>query len=380
MTLDWKTCIRAAVTILGVYLVITYWTTFINLLILAIGAAFPLILGCAVAYIANILMSFFERHFFPRSKKKIVRTIKRPISVLLTFISIILVAFLIINMILPEVISCIKVLAESIITTLGQLVAWVETNIPQYAIPSEILEILKGNSANWQEAIGKTISVLLTGVGGAMSSLMTVLTSVFSTAITILVALIFSIYLLLGKEKIIGACDKCMEIYLGKKIKSKVMYVGENLNQAFHSFIVGQCLEAVILGSLCTLGMWILRLPYATMIGCLVGFTALIPMVGAYIGAAVGAFMIFTVSPIQAVVFLVYLIILQQLEGNLIYPRVVGASIGLPGILVLAAVTIGGGVLGIAGMLIGVPLVAAIYKMIQVDIKMRSSRKNIAKN
>ena len=135
------------------------------------------------------------------------------------------------------------------------------------------------------------------------------------------------------------------------------------LNQSFHSFIVGQCTEAVILGLLCMGGMLLLRLPYAAMIGCLVGFTALIPIAGAYIGAVVGAFMIFTVSPVKAVIFIVFLVALQQLEGNLIYPRVVGSSIGLPGVWVLAAVTVGGGVLGIGGMLLGVPIAAAIYQL-----------------
>ena len=153
-----------------------------------------------------------------------------------------------------------------------------------------------------------------------------------------------------------------------KKSVKKVLYVSETLNKSFHSFIVGQCLEAVILGVLCTIGMWILRLPYATMIGCLVGFSALIPVVGAYIGAVVGAFMIFTVSPVKVIVFLIFLLILQQLEGNLIYPRVVGASVGLPGILVLAAVIIGGGVLGIVGMLLAVPLTATIYKLVEADM------------
>ena len=140
----------------------------------------------------------------------------------------------------------------------------------------------------------------------------------------------------------------------------------------FHSFIVGQCLDAVILGTLCIIGMSIFRFPYAMMIGCLVGFTALIPIAGAYIGAAVGAFMIFTVSPLQALLFIVFLVILQQLEGNLIYPKVVGASIGLPGIYVLAAITIGGGVMGIPGMLLGVPVTAALYKLVKDNMAKRN--------
>ena len=145
------------------------------------------------------------------------------------------------------------------------------------------------------------------------------------------------------------------------------------LNNSFHNYIVGQCTEAVILGILCTIGMLILRLPYASMIGALIAFTALIPVAGAYIGAGVGAFMILTVSPVKALVFLIFLVVLQQLEGNIIYPKVVGSSIGLPGIWVLAAVTVGGGILGIGGMLLGVPVTAALYQIIKDDIKERTS-------
>ena len=143
------------------------------------------------------------------------------------------------------------------------------------------------------------------------------------------------------------------------------------LNDCFHRYVVGQCVEAVIIGVLCMIGMFIFRFPYATMIGTLVGFTALVPIAGAYIGAVVGAFMILTVSPLQAVLFVVYLTVLQQLEGNLIYPRVVGTSLGLPGMWVLAAVTVGGGLYGILGMLIGVPLAAAAYRLLKEDVSRR---------
>ena len=136
--------------------------------------------------------------------------------------------------------------------------------------------------------------------------------------------------------------------------------------------MVGQCTEAVILGLLCMAGMLLLGFPYATMVGTFIGFTALIPVAGAYIGAGVGAFMIFTVSPVKALLFLLFIAVLQQLEGNLIYPRVVGASIGLPGVWVLAAVTVGGGVLGVAGMLLAVPLAAAAYQMLREDVRRRN--------
>ena len=164
-----------------------------------------------------------------------------------------------------------------------------------------------------------------------------------------------------------------MKTYLKPTWYNRLTYFLQTLNSCFHSFVVGQCTEAVILGLLCMTGMMIFQFPYASMVGALIGFTALIPVAGAYIGAGVGAFMIFTVSPIKALLFLLFISILQQLEGNLIYPKVVGSSIGLPGIWVLAAVTIGGGVLGIGGMLLAVPLTATCYQMIRTDVVKRNS-------
>jgi predicted PurR-regulated permease PerM len=320
-------------------------------------------------------MNFWERILFPKSKNRFLNAIRRPIAIILTFCSIVLVAFLLVNMILPELIECIQVLIDTSIRAFQNAVIWLEQNVSADIIPKESFAFIKNGQINLTEAIQKAASVLMTGVGGAMTSIVGIFSSVFSAIVTIIVSLIFSIYLLVSKEKLGEQTNRFMDAYLSKKLKEKVTYVTETLDGSFHNFIVGQCIEAVILGALCTIGMMILRLPYATMIGCLVGFTALIPVVGAFIGAAIGAFMIFTISPIQALVFVIFLLILQQLEGNIIYPRVVGASVGLPGIWVLVAVTIGGGILGIGGMLLAVPLFAAAYKMLQNDIEKRQKPK-----
>ena len=168
-----------------------------------------------------------------------------------------------------------------------------------------------------------------------------------------------------------------MKVYLKPETRRRILYVSGTFHKTFTNFIVGQVMEAVIIGTLCALGMAILRMPYAVMTGTVVGVTALIPVVGAYVGAAVGAVMVFTVNPLQAVFFVIFLVVLQQLEGNLIYPRVVGGSIGLPGLWVLAAVTIGGGVLGIGGMLIGVPLTASVYRLVENDVRDRLEKKRL---
>ena len=184
-----------------------------------------------------------------------------------------------------------------------------------------------------------------------MGVLFSAVSSVFSAVVTALLAVIFAIYLLSCKEKMAGQCRRIMGRYLSETWNRRVMYVMDILDDCFHRYIVGQCTEAVILGALCALGMMALRLPYAAMVGALIAFTALIPVAGAWIGAGVGAFLI-----------------LQQLENNLIYPKVVGSSIGLPGIWVLAAVTLGGGMMGVVGMLLGVPITAAIYRIVRDDI------------
>jgi len=191
--------------------------------------------------------------------------------------------------------------------------------------------------------------------------------------VTTLLSFIFTLYLLGGRDRLGAQCRRLMRTYLRPGWNERIMHVLSVLNDSFHRYIVGQCTEALILGALCTLGMMLLRLPYATMIGALVAFTALIPVAGAYIGAGVGAFMILTVSPMQALVFLIFLVILQQLEGNIVYPRVVGASIGLPGIWVLTAVTLGGSLLGIGGMLLAVPLGAAAYRLVREDVTKREA-------
>jgi len=225
--------------------------------------------------------------------------------------------------------------------------------------------------SNVSSQVEQLIQTVIGGLGGAVGSIMNVVSSAVSIVVNIVIGLIFSLYVLLDKEGLGRRCKTLISTYL-PKASEKIFYIAEVLDESFHSFIVGQCIEAVVLGTLCIIGMLIFRFPYAVMIGVFIGFTALIPIAGAYIGAAVGAIMILTVSPIQAIQFLVFVVVLQQLEGNLIYPKVVGQSIGLPGIWVLTAITIGGGVLGVGGMLLAVPLFAAGYRLIREDITRRN--------
>ena len=317
-----------------------------------------------IAYILNILMGFYERKL-PDLGKPGTTKLRRPLCMLLAFLTLALVVVLLFSMIIPELINCLQLILEKLPGALRTAYTWMDENfnISAYLTDQNIISTLE--NLNIQETAKKIVTALMSGVGGAMGSIVSGVSSVVSAIATAFIALVFSIYLLLGKETLAAQITRLVKTYLGDSALNKLLYVSRTVDNSFHSFIVGQCLDAVILGALCIIGMTIFRFPYAMMIGCLVGFTALIPIAGAYIGAAVGAFMIFTVNPLQALLFVVFLVVLQQLEGNLIYPKIVGASIGLPGIYVLAAITVGGGVMGIPGMLLGVPVTAAAYQLIK---------------
>ena len=367
MKITWKACFMVAVSVFALYLAIHFLPAMLGFGADLVSAMSSMLVGAAVAYLVNILMSAYERHYFPRlSHKKVVMKTRRPVCIVAAFLTLIAVVALICLLIVPELIECIKTLAAVVPPFLQQAVALAE-DISW--IPDQVISALQ--SVDWKSLINKALNLVTSGVGDFFSVVTTAVSTVFSVIVTTLFAIIFSIYLLSGKDKMMRNTDRLLCAYLPRRMRDRLVHLGSVFNNCFHRYIVGQCIEAVILGALCTIGMVILRLPYATMIGALIAFTALIPIAGAYIGAGVGAFMILTVSPMKALIFLIFLIILQQFEGNVIYPRVVGTSLGLPGIWVLFAVTVGGGLYGVVGMLLGVPLVAAIYRLVKEDLARR---------
>lgn len=372
MKFEWKSCLRLGAVLFGLFLLIYYWDRLSGLGWLALQVAWPLILGLIMAYVVNIPMAFYERHF-PACGPAWLQKLRRPICLVLSVLSVFAIVVLIVRMILPELVSCVTLLLEQLPGALNAVAAQLETNFHLSDwLSGDADSFLQGNT-DWQKLIQQMVDWLISGFGGAMASITGLISSVVSGTVTVVVAAIFSIYVLMGKERLGRQFRRLLDTYWKPRWTEKLYYVLRTVDNCFHRFIVGQCVEAVILGLLCILGMLIFRFPYAGMIGALIGFTALIPVAGAYIGAIVGALMIFTVSPIQALLFLVFLVVLQQLEGNLIYPRVVGSSIGLPGIWVLAAVTVGGGLLGVGGMLLGVPLTAAVYQLLRHDMNRRSA-------
>ncbi len=374
MKLEWKSCFRLGVTIFLTFLAIHYWSSLTGFVGMLFSAASALIIGCVIAYVLNILMSFYEKHYLPKSQSKTAEKSRRVVCMLAAMLTLVAVIVLIIGLVLPELAACIRLLIAEIPRAIDTAVEWLEETGLLATVMTEDA-VVSLTSINWQEKMTELISVLAAGVGGVAQAAVGAVSATVSVAAQFVIGLIFAIYLLAGKETLGGQVNRLTDHYLNPAWNEKIRYVVGIFDNSFHKFIVGQCIEAVVLGVLCIIGMLILRLPYAMMIGTLIGFTALIPVAGAYIGAGVGAFMILTVSPIQALIFLVFVVILQQLEGNLIYPKVVGSSIGLPGVWVLAAVTIGGGLMGIPGMLLGVPTTAAVYQLIRNDLNKEKGTK-----
>ena len=374
MKLTWKTCLKVGISIFVLYIAIYYWEAAAGLVTAVLGAGLPLLIGGMIAYLVNILMSNYERHYFPRTRKAALIRSRRPVCLTLAFLTLVAIIALICWIIIPQLGECFGVIAAALPEFMNKAVDLAS----QWGIFSqETLQALE--AIDWQNYVAKLVEMLTSGLGNVVDILITAVSSVFSGIVTAFLSIIFAIYLLASKERLASQGKRILHRYLSDRINDNIRYVLGILDDCFHRYIVGQCTEAVILGALCTVGMWIFRLPYAAMIGALVAFTALIPVAGAYIGAGVGAFMILTVDPFEALGFLVFIVVLQQLEGNLIYPRVVGSSMGLPGIWVLAAVTIGGGIMGIAGMLLGVPLAAAAYRILGEDVR-RGERLEASRN
>ncbi len=358
-----RTIIKAAAAVFLLFLAIHYWPAISGLLGKIFSAATPLFIGCIMAYPLNILMSFYERHFFINTKKKFVQKARSPLCLLLAFLTLFAIIALVLALVVPQLISCARLLAAEVPGAAETLFEYLKkTNI----LSSDVIDKLA--SIDWQSKMQQIFSTVFSGIGNIANAVITAATSVVSGITTAFVAIIFSIYLLIGKRRLGSQYKRIINRYVSAKKYAKIDHMLGVVNDSFHRFIVGQCTEAVILGILCAAGMLLLRLPYAPMMGAVIAFTALVPIVGAFIGGAIGVFLIMMESPMQAIAFLIFLIVLQQLEGNLIYPRVVGSSIGLPGIWVLAAVTIGGGVFGIFGMLLAVPLAASVYRLLREHV------------
>lgn len=371
--ITWKSCLKIFVTVLALCVCIFYIEELAAFVALIVKAVAPILVGIAIAYVLNILMSFYERHYFKKfSDNKFIKKSRRPVCLIGSMLTLVGIIAAISYLVIPELVSCIKFLFAEVPGLIDELL---KHKSLRALLSQEVLTALQ--SIDWMAQLEKIAKTLTSGIYGAVDVVVSVVSTTVSTVVTGFISIIFSIYLLTSKENMKRNSRRLLNCYLPEKITDKVFYVGSVLNRNFHKFIVGQCTDAVIIGVMCAIGMLIFRFPYAGMIGALVGFTALIPVAGAYIGAIVGAIMMLTESPLTALLFIVFIIVLQQLEGNLIYPKIVGGSIGLPAIWVLAAITVGGTLMGILGMLIGVPIAATLYQLLHDDVLKREDKKSL---
>lgn len=371
MKVEWNQCFKIGVTLFVLYLCTTYWKVVMNMLGIALNSVTPIIIGICLAYLINLLMGFFEKSLFPNGFKGKINQYKRTICMILSVIITVGFVVLVIYMIIPELMKCIATFTEQLPSLINDVS---QNKIIQKIIPENTLNTLK--ELDWTAYVDKASHFLFTGVGGAVSTVASVATSVASVVFTILMGIIFSFYVLTSKEKLVSQIKRVSNIVLKEKITNKLSGYVRVMDECFHNYIVGKLLDAVIIGVMCAVVMLICRMPYVAMISTLIGFTALIPVVGAYVGTAIGAFMMLTVSPFKALVFIIIILVVQVVEGNLIYPKIMGNTLGLPGIWVLAAVTIGGSTFGIIGMLIGVPVFATIYKIAGEGVRKRERKQN----
>ncbi|MBR5322442.1 MAG: AI-2E family transporter [Clostridia bacterium] len=374
MKFDWKKALKISLCAFGLFLAITYWRPFISLLGVIFSAINPLIIGGIIAFIVNILMSRYEKWFFPKKNTKAISKMRRPLCMILAFLTVAVVFAAVVWLIVPQLISCIQIMLSFAAKTPTFMKEFIEKANNWNFVPDKVIEYL--SAIDWESKIDQFVTFVTAGVGDVVNTVAKTVVGIISGVVTGVLGLIFSIYLLLDKDRLKRQFKKLAENYFPEKAYGKLFYFVGILNESFRKFFVGQITEAVILGGLCTFGMMIFGFPFATMIGALIAVTALIPIAGAYIGAITGALMILTVSPIKALWFIVFILVLQQLEGNIIYPKVVGSSIGLPGLWVLVAVTVGGGCYGVVGMLVGVPLFSAVYRIIKEDIEKKNKAKS----
>ena len=337
---------------------------------------FPFVLGGAIAFLTNVPMSFLEKKIFENVKKKnkIVRKLKRPISLILTIVLVVGVIVLVMFGVIPQLTRTMGTLVTSINDFIPQMQSWIGEFFHNN---QEIMNLVDPIEFDPDQAIKWGISLLGNGAGNMMNTTMSAVGSIVSGVATFFIAFSFACYILFQKEKLHVQIRKVFFAFLPRQKADVFLKVCSLTYRTFANFLAGQCLEAVILGSMFVVTLSILRMPYALLIGILIAFTALIPIFGAFIGCAVGSFLIFMVNPQQAILFVIVFLVLQQIEGNLIYPHVVGESVGLPSIWVLAAVTIGGNLMGIVGMLVFIPLLSVLYTIFREFVYLRLKKQNI---
>ncbi|ADL04287.1 AI-2E family transporter [Lacrimispora saccharolytica] len=359
----------------AVIVVVAGWNyrSLIAMVMKVIGFISPFLAGGVMAFILNVPMRRIEKMLPVKEGSRI----RRPLSLCLTLVFVIGVLLLVIFVVMPQLFETLISLQNSIPAFLAGVKEEAER---LFAQNPEIADSISGIQIDWKAFLESVVGFLSTGAGSVLSSTVSAAMSIINGVTTFVIALVFAVYILLQKETLSRQFQKLMKAFLPEGVMARTLEILTLASETFSNFLTGQCLEAVILGSMFFFTLSVFRLPYGLLIGVLIAFTALIPMFGAFIGCAIGAFLMLMVKPLDAVVFLIIFFVLQQLEGNFIYPHVVGGSVGLPSIWVLVAVTIGGSAMGIVGMLIFIPLSSVLYAILRETVNGRLERNKRLKN
>lgn len=335
------------------------------------GVISPFVLGGVIAFIVNIPMRFFEVKLFDKvkaRKKKWAKKLARPLSLILALFVIIGIIATVVLIVIPELGNTILNLGKTVQDFIPKAQEWA---IQMFEDNQEIAKWIADIDFKWDELLSQGLDFLRNGASSVLGSTFEAAMSIISGVATFFISVVFACYVLMQKEKLGEQVKKLMRAFMPEDWNNILLALGSVVNKSFTNFFTGQCLEAVILGLMFLIVMIILRLPYALLISVLIAFTALIPIFGAFIGCGVGALLIFMISPTKALIFIIVFLVLQQIEGNFIYPHVVGNSVGLPSIWVLVAVSVGGSLMGLAGMLIFIPITAVVYTMLRGIVNRR---------
>ena len=346
----------------------------------------PFLYGFCLAFILNIPLSKFEGMIKNRKSKKKAKqkesknipekknTKLRVLGIIVSLLIFIGIICLTMFLVIPEIINTFNIFKENIPAAFAKCQEWLADMMSNYP---DIFEKIRSYTPDWQAIDTDITNVIKNAAAGIIGGSIRFIIGLFSGVFNFFMGLVFAIYMLMQKETLVRQLKKLVNACMPESKASKLLYIGKITNNTFKKFFGGQFVEAVLLGTLCFIGMQIFRMPYALTISVLIGVTALIPVFGAFFGTAIGAILILAVNPMQALWFVVFIIVLQQIDGNLIYPKIVGDSVGLPGIWVMLAVLLGGNSLGIIGMLVAVPIASVIYKLIQEKVNKNKSMEQV---
>lgn len=358
-----------------VVLIILNFNSVMNTFVFLVKILQPFLIGGVIAFVLNIPMKAIETKLLKRWKGKSADKLKRPASLVLALLFIAGLIYIVLQTVVPQISATTLELGKKIPVFLSQIMEKLEKLSAEYPDILKQLQELEKMEIDWNSLLSNVSGFMKTGVGSVLTSTVSVAGAIINTVINIVIAIIFSIYILTQKEKLGSQGSRILHAYFPEKVYTRIEKVLYLLYHNFTNFVTGQCLEAVILGCMFVVAMLIFRMDYAVLVGVLVAFTALIPIVGAFIGCAVGAFLLAINNPMTALWFVILFLIIQQIEGNLIYPKVVGNSVGLPSIWVLVAVSVGGSLFGIPGMLLFIPLVSTLYALLREDVAKRNEKR-----